>query len=426
MLIRLKKGACLYWRLMTIILLLTGIGFSTNAFGVGSWQIWLSETEIHFYVPNQGYQGLVEAEEIVKIDVLSRIENWSLTYLAAPLEGIAGQIPANQILMETPYTGGFQPVHLPRLVAQGGTTEQTRREVSRMRFKFLAKANNVAGEYKSLLVSPEGGPPLRISLTIGEALPGMVDRLSVKSILFQASHGPDTYTEIPQKVCLRNLSEPMSAELKLIREMESEGGAKIPVERCFLDGVQLTNMLNTQNVYFNNQCLQFTLQTEWWDKPGLYSGVLRFVYEDHGEENLMLVAYVSAYARMDASPDRVHFEAPKPGIHQTDHPIDLYLGTNVPRWVISVEATPLLMIDNEDMRIDNGNILIKCEAEGGNTQVLNGAEDYIDLSERRTIFGGSTCSFEKKGSVSVSVRTTFAHMAGDYQGTITFTCAEDW
>jgi hypothetical protein len=157
----------------------------------------------------RGKAGPVDADasiagDSIKVVVQSSTFGWTINYLASPLTmtgpdgpgSFGGEvIMPNRLLIKTPYTNGFESLDMPRLVSKGDTKgdlkgntmggtvgntmgntmgdtkEGLPAEVADLQFRYMATGHEAPGTYEGDIYSADMGPIIHVRLIVGQ--PGL-------------------------------------------------------------------------------------------------------------------------------------------------------------------------------------------------------------------------------------------------------------
>ena len=265
--------------------------------------ITLSHDLVTFHLVS-GQSGAVDADMPIRVMVQSNM-GWTLNYHATPLSGPEGEIMPDRILIRTPYTHGFEGLHIPRLVGKGGLTGPTPIEVANMQFRYMATGQEKIGIYEGNIFSPDGGPTIHMRIVIEpkvegaepqkpeEAVPGPKIRMSFSTdkINFDVSGSPKEYDA--DNAILLTVESKHGFKVKAhATPLHSEGG-DIPPERLFVrsdDGnyhslekdvvvLERKEEIHPEKERTVTANLSFRLKTIWGDVAGEYAGEIIFTCE---------------------------------------------------------------------------------------------------------------------------------------------------
>jgi hypothetical protein len=265
--------------------------------------ITLSHDLVTFYLIS-GQSGPVDADMPVRVTVQSDIADWALNYQATPLSGTGGEIMPDRILIRTPYTNGFEGLHIPRLVGKGGLTGEKPVDVATMQFRYMATGQEKLGVYEGNIFSPDGGPTIHSRMVIEQRaeeakpeiekpLPGPKIKMSFSTdkIHFEVSGSPKEY-DADNAILLTVESKhgfTVKAHAASLRSLHGE----IPPDRLFVrsgDGsyqslekdvvvLERPSEIHPEKERTVTANLSFRLKTTWDDPAGEYAGQIVFTCE---------------------------------------------------------------------------------------------------------------------------------------------------
>lgn len=295
-----RKSGCFY--LLVIVLLTTSVikwdkvsGF--DELGYPGINFYLSNDSVSFRVTDPSDKP-IDAAQPVGVSVLSNLPEWQVHYQASPLKGPEGEIPPDRILISSPYSEGFEPMNVPRLVARGSIMVPDPVEVSHLRFRFLPSPNDRPGEYTGIISSPEGLPLPNIPINVVVELYTSIS-LSSDKISFSVTTGPGEYeADEPIELTVESNNNRWVVMARATPLMGLLGSGAIPPNRIFFkreggifshrgrrareDGEYMK--MSGQVVVAEGRwdgtgveaTLKFKVKTEWKDKAGTYSGKVIF------------------------------------------------------------------------------------------------------------------------------------------------------
>ncbi len=335
-------------------------------------QVVLSDANLVFRA-EQGSTSAVAANTVIRVNVESDIDNWSVNYQAQALTGTAGNIQPGNILIRSPYTQGYQPADTLRLAATGDP------------IYTLWAAELAKTMHRGFVHQEHAAAPKRLYWKMSTDLnPSITPTVRIES---------DGLTSGNKKI---------QAESILVNNNPAQGVHTLPA----------------------NNILKFSVQTGWGNQPGTYTGQVRFIFTDSSEQTVQLSVEVSSYTFLSLSPDKITFTAPRPGTHNADQTVDLKVGASVPLWSVKAEGEPLRGV-NVPGSIPSNRIFIKSIPKGSKVSAVPGSTKFQDLRQERLLVKGTSREPSVASELSFQFKTLITDPAGDYRGKIRFTLLEN-
>ena len=264
----------------------------------------LSSDLITFHLAS-GQSGPVDADMPIRVMVQSGVSGWALNYQAAPLSGPGGEIMPERILVRSPYTNGFEGLHIPRLVGKGGLTGEKPVDVATMQFRYMATGQERLGVYEGNIFSPDGGPTIHVRMVIEakvegiepqkpeEAVPGPKIRMSFSTdkIHFEVSGSPKEYDA--DNAILLTVESKHGFKVKAYAASLRSQYGDIPPERLYVNPgngnyyslekdvvvLERKEEIHPEKERTVTANLSFRLKTIWGDVAGEYTGEIIFTCE---------------------------------------------------------------------------------------------------------------------------------------------------
>jgi len=258
---------------------------------------YLSRDSVSFHVTGPSGRP-IDADQSIGVSVLSNLPEWEVHYQASPLKGPEAEIAPAQVLISSPYTEGFEPMNVPRLVARGSIMVPEPVEVSQLRFGFLPSRNDRPGKYTGVIFCPEGLPLANIPINV-VVEPYTSMSLSSDKISFSATSGPGDYeANEPIELTVESNNNRWVVMARATPLIGPPGAGAIPPDRIFFkregdtfphrgrrpreDGEYMK--MSGQVVVAEGRLdgtgvqatLKFKVKTEWKDEVGTYSGKVIF------------------------------------------------------------------------------------------------------------------------------------------------------
>lgn len=210
----------------------------------------------------------------------------------------------DRILIRSPYTNGFEGLHIPRLVGKGNITGATPVDVALMQFRYMATGQEKPGVYEGNIFSPDGGPTIHVRMVIEQRaveakpeiekpLPGPKIKMSFSTdkIHFEVSGSPKEYDADNAILLTVESKHGFTVKAHATPLHSFHGG--IPADRLFVrsgDGsyqslekdvfvLERTHEIHPEKERTVTANLSFRLRTTWDDPAGEYTGQIVFTCE---------------------------------------------------------------------------------------------------------------------------------------------------